>query len=243
MKVFGKSTFKVAALAVLGLSTVVGAGLSAQAAPASNSGPNGTNNGEGAGRGRHKGGRGGLNLRGMAQKLNLTAEQQTQITTILQSSRAQSQGVRGDSSLTEAQQQERMKAIHKASRDAVMNLLTPAQQTQLQQMMAQRRAGKGVNVRKMAQELNLSDAQKEQMKSIRQRSTSAIMAVRNDTSLSPEQKRAQLKTIRTQVKDSIDAVLTPEQQAKMQEIRQERRAHRGAKNNGARAQRNQGLNG
>jgi len=67
--------------------------------------------------------------------------------------------------------------------------------------------------------------------------------VRNDTSLSPEQKRAQMKTIRTQVKDSIDAVLTPEQQAKMQEIRQERRAHRGAKNNGARAQRNQGLNG
>lgn len=243
MKVLGKSTFKMAALAVLGLSTVVGAGLSAQAAPASNSGLNGTNNGQGAGRGRHKGGRGGLNLRGMAQKLNLTAEQQTQITTILQSSRAQSQGVRQDSSLTEAQTQERVKAIHKASRDAVMNVLTPAQQTQLRQMMAQRRAGKGVNARKMAQELNLSDAQKEQMKSIRQRSTSAIMAVRNDTSLSPEQKRAQMKTIRTQVKDSIDAILTPEQQAKMQEIQQERRAQRGAKNNGARTQRNQGLNG
>lgn len=244
MKVFGKSTFKVAALAVLGLSTVVGAGLSAQAAPSGNSDLNGANNGQGAGRGRHKGGRGGgMNLRGMAQKLNLTAEQQTQITTILQSSRAQSQGVRQDSTLTAAQAQERVKAIHKASRDAVMNVLTPAQQTQLRQMMAQKRAGKGVNARKMAQELNLSDAQKEQMKSIRQRSTAAIMAVRNDTSLSPEQKRAQMKTIRTQVKDSIDAVLTPEQQAKMQEIQQERRAQRGAKNNGARTQRNQGLNG
>ncbi len=243
MKVFGKSTFKVAALAVLGLSTVVGAGLSAQAAPAGNSGLNGTNNGQGAGRGRHKGGRGGLNLQVWAQKLNLSTAQQTQITAILQSARAQSQAVRQNTSLTEAQNQEQMIAIHKASRDAVINVLTPAQQTQLQQMMAQRRADKGVNIRKMAQELNLSDAQKEQMKSIRQRSTSAIMAVRNDTSLSPEQKRAQLKTIRAQVKDSIDAVLTPEQQAKMQEIQQERRAHRDAKNNGARTQRNQGLNG
>lgn len=252
MKVFGKSTYKMAALAVLGLSTVLGTGISAQAAP----GTNGANGEQGAGRGGRKGGRGGMNLRGMAQKLNLSAAQQSQIKAIFESSRAQSQQIRGDASLTEAQQKERLKAVHKASRDAVMNVLTPAQKAQLQQMMAQKRGGRGGNGRNgdgrnMTQELNLSAAQKEQMKSIRQRSRAAIMELRDDTSLSPQEKRARMRTIRTQVQDSINAILTPEQQAKMQELRQERRANRGdrrnggngARSNGARAQRNGGLNG
>lgn len=261
MKVFSKSTFKIAALAVLGLSTVTGTGMSAQAAPGGNGNSNGNSNsngygnangGQGAGRGWRKGGRGGMNLRAMAQKLNLTAAQQSQIQAIFEGSRVQSRQIRSEASLTEAQRKERLKAVHKASRDAVMNVLTPAQQAQLQQMMAQKRAGKGGNGigRNMAQELNLTPAQKAQLKEIRQDARADMMAVRNDTSLTWEQKRARLQAIRAQMREAINQILTPEQQAQMQQLRQERRANRrngngnnGNGNNVARTQRNRGLNG
>lgn len=237
MKTSGKSTFKVAALAVLGLSTVLGTGISAQAAPGANGG------GQGEGRGGRKGGRGGMNLQRMAQKLNLTAAQQSQLQTIFEGSRAQSQEIRNDSSLTDAQKKERLKALHASARRAVMNVLTPAQQAQLRQMMAQRRKGG----QHLAKNLNLSDTQKAQLKDIRQRAKADMMAVRNDTSLTQAQKRTSLQAIRAQMREAINQILTPEQQAQMEQTRAQRQGQRqGQRANGAQrnaARHSGGLNG
>lgn len=66
-------------------------------------------------------------------------------------------------------------------------------------------------VERMTQELNLNETQQQQIQ--------AIM----------EQQRAELEALREQSKSKIAAVLTPEQQAKFDELREERKAKYGKK--------------
>jgi Spy/CpxP family protein refolding chaperone len=57
-----------------------------------------------------------------------------------------------------------------------------------------------------------------------------MKAVRDDSSLSQEQKRAKMKSIHESFQDKINAVLTPEQQAKFKQLRQEQmEKHKGMK--------------
>ena len=73
--------------------------------------------------------------------------------------------------------------------------------------------------------LNLSDDQKAQMKKIREDAKSQMDAVKNDTSLSADQKQAKLKQIRRDSHKQVEAMLTPEQRKTMKEWRHEH--HRG----------------
>jgi protein CpxP len=55
-----------------------------------------------------------------------------------------------------------------------------------------------------------------------------MKAVHEDTSLSEEQKRAKMKSVHESLHDQINAVLTPEQQAKFKQMRQEQmQKHKG----------------
>lgn len=69
----------------------------------------------------------------------------------------------------------------------------------------------------LSEKLNLTDDQKAKLKPILQQ----MKAVREDSSLSEEQKRAKMKPIHESLHDQINAVLTPEQQAKFKQMRQE----------------------
>jgi Spy/CpxP family protein refolding chaperone len=66
----------------------------------------------------------------------------------------------------------------------------------------------------ISSELNLTDAQKSQLKPMLQSEVQQLQAVKNDTSLSPDQKEAKAKAIHTSFKSEISGVLTPEQQKK-----------------------------
>jgi Spy/CpxP family protein refolding chaperone len=57
-----------------------------------------------------------------------------------------------------------------------------------------------------------------------------MKAVRDDTSLSQERQKAKMKAVHESFHGQINAVLTPEQQAKLKEIKQESmEKHRGMK--------------
>ena len=73
----------------------------------------------------------------------------------------------------------------------------------------------------LTEKLNLTDEQSAKLKPIFQDQAEQLKAVRNDTSLSPEQKAAKKKTIHESFHEQINAVLTPEQQAKFKEMRHE----------------------
>jgi len=76
--------------------------------------------------------------------------------------------------------------------------------------------------REMAAKLGLSEAQVSQLKTAREATRDQIRAVRADTTLSPEDKHARMRQILADSKQQMQKILTPEQQAKLQELRAER---------------------
>ena len=80
----------------------------------------------------------------------------------------------------------------------------------------------------LSEKLNLTDDQKAKLRPILQDQMLQMKAVREDSSLSEEQKRAKMKSIHESSHDQINAVLTPEQQAKFEQMRKEQmQKHKG----------------
>jgi protein CpxP len=73
--------------------------------------------------------------------------------------------------------------------------------------------------------LGLSDDQKKQIHDIRQQTQQHIESVRNDSSLSPQQKRDKIRELHRTADQSIDGVLTPEQRKKYDAWRKAHRRH------------------
>src|SRR5215469_37354 len=63
----------------------------------------------------------------------------------------------------------------------------------------------------ISSEFNLTDAQKAQLKPMLQSEVQQLKAVKDDTSLSPDQKEDKSKAIHQSFKSEISGVLTPEQ--------------------------------
>ena len=83
--------------------------------------------------------------------------------------------------------------------------------------------GEGVDqhLQMLSEKLNLTDDQKAKLKPILQDQMQQMKAVREDSSLSQEQRRAKMKSIHESLHEQINAVLTPDQQAKFKQMRQE----------------------
>jgi Spy/CpxP family protein refolding chaperone len=80
----------------------------------------------------------------------------------------------------------------------------------------------------LSEKLNLTDDQKAKLKPILQDQMQQMKAVREGSSFSEEQKRAKMKSIHESLHDQINVVLTPEQQAKFKQMRQEQmQKHKG----------------
>jgi Spy/CpxP family protein refolding chaperone len=91
---------------------------------------------------------------------------------------------------------------------------TPAQS----QAMSAQQDDKGAGMAN----LNLTDDQKAQVKQIREGARSQADAVKNDSSLSAEQKEAKIKSIHRDAHVQMKKVLTPEQLKQMHENMRER---------------------
>ena len=78
-----------------------------------------------------------------------------------------------------------------------------------------------------AKELGLSDDQKAKFKDLFKQERDAMEAVRNDTSLSQDQKREKGQEIRKNFESQRRALMTPEQQKKADEMRAKMKEHRG----------------
>ena len=82
------------------------------------------------------------------------------------------------------------------------------------------RAKVQAKLQSLSSELNLTDDQKTQLKPILQDEAQQIKALHDDTSLSPDQKKAKVAEIRQSHKSQMDAILTPEQQKKLETIKE-----------------------
>lgn len=73
--------------------------------------------------------------------------------------------------------------------------------------------------RHLARRLKLTTAQRSQLHSIRANAHRSAEAIRQNTSLSKDEKRAQVRSLRTASRQQMDALLTPAQKTRLTHLR------------------------
>jgi Spy/CpxP family protein refolding chaperone len=197
----GLKTLFTAALLLLGVAT-------AQETPAS-SGPAPTTNAANA----------RMRRGGAIDQLNLTDAQKTQLKSLRDQQHQQLQALRQDQSLTPDQRRAQAQTIHQQFQSQIHGMLTPEQQAQLKQMRG-RRGGP------MAR-LNLTDDQRAKLQPLMQQQREQVQAIRNDSSLTQQQKQEKIQALRQSMMSQMQGILTPEQQQQMQQWQQNRRGRHG----------------
>ena len=84
------------------------------------------------------------------------------------------------------------------------------------------RGGRGPNIDRLAQALNLTDDQKAKVQPILEDQMKQMRDLRQDTSMSMEDKRAKMKDIRTATMAKMKDILTPDQFTQYQQMTQRR---------------------
>jgi Spy/CpxP family protein refolding chaperone len=142
----------------------------------------------------------------------LTPEQKTQLRTLRQSARDQAAIIRHDQTLTDAQKQAKLKDLRASTRAQMKSALTPEQQ----QIVANRRAARKAAI---AAKLDLTADQQSKLKALFVSSHQQREAVLTNTSLTNDQKQAQLTQIRQATQTQLSTILTPDQLQKFQQMR------------------------
>lgn len=181
----------------------------------------------------HPGGPGDMFSR-LSQALNLSEQQKQQIQPILESKKPQLDVIRNDA---QAKVQQVMAGVDAQIRP----LLTPEQQAKLDQLKARRQQGEkdgdahggpraegqkhggpAEHLQKMKEELGLTADQEADIKQVFEESRPQMQELHENSSLSPEQKREQMRQIMEANRAKIRALLTPEQQAKFDQMKPKR---------------------
>ena len=172
-------------------------------------------------------------LQELSEKLNLTDEQKAAIKPILATEANEIKAVHQDGSLSTEQKQAKIKEIRDNSREKINALLTPEQQKKFAEMKGE--AGSRMRERfqnwltVLAEKLNLTDEQKTAIKPILVTEVNDITAVMQDNALSKEQKQTKIADIREASDKKINALLTPEQQAKWAQLKENAKQGRNKK--------------
>ena len=78
----------------------------------------------------------------------------------------------------------------------------------------------------LSKELNLTDDQKAQVKPILDEQSKQMRATQEDSSLTQEQKHEKMKQIHQSTHSQIDGILTPEQQKKFAQLKEQHKGQR-----------------
>ncbi|MEM1348540.1 MAG: hypothetical protein AAGI01_08305 [Myxococcota bacterium] len=165
----------------------------------------------------------------MREKLSLTKEQQVQVRAILEAQRAQvidaKQRAGGDKSKLKPE----LRQIRQDSRDQLSRVLSAEQMEQLAEMKRERKrhTRRGKAMRKALQQLDLHDAQRAQLKEVRQGAKAERRAILAKYGGDEQAAKLELEELRASKKLQVDAILTREQRAKLKEMMAEHQSKRG----------------
>jgi Spy/CpxP family protein refolding chaperone len=157
-------------------------------------------------------------------KLNLTADQQQQMKSINEATRSKMSDLRKqEATITVKAYKEQMKAIGKEKHEKIQAVLTPDQKQQLAKMRADRGKkfdGMAKNrMEKMKKDLQLTDDQSAKIQALGTATRSKIKSIREDQSLSADQKKEQVMAAFKKQHEDMNSLLTPDQIKKMEAMR------------------------
>jgi len=161
----------------------------------------------------------------IAEHLGLSADQKTQLKAIRQQTAAAVKTIRANAALTPDQQREQIAAHRKTAHDQMSALLTAEQRARFAELTSH--PGKmhalvehRVRLAALAQKLGLTDAQRTQIANIRKSAHASIKPIRENASLSPEEKSAKIGDLLQAARTEVRGVLTPDQQKQLDELRE-----------------------
>jgi Spy/CpxP family protein refolding chaperone len=162
----------------------------------------------------------------MMNQLNLTDAQKQQTKSINDDYRNQLKELEKNDNITLKDYRSKKANLEQERKSKFQSLLTTDQKNKIIQakkdrsekmkMMAQKR------MEKMKTDLNLTDDQVAKMQAQRESSMEQMKAIRENSSLSEEQRKAQLMDLRKSNHDSMNNILTADQLKKKEELRNNR---------------------
>ena len=153
--------------------------------------------------------------------MNLTEAQRQQMKSINAEFISKMDALRKNENLTVKDSKAQREALMLERKNRVSAILTPEQKNKFSQMddMRKDHDGKfgkhGEDKHDQMNDLNLTDAQKQQMKANRESFKAKAEAIKNNSSLSNEQKKTQLSALHAEQKESLKCILSAEQLSKI----------------------------
>jgi periplasmic protein CpxP/Spy len=169
----------------------------------------------------------------MVKDLNLTDAQKAQLQADREANKAKMEALKKQDNLTVKEMRERKAALlqeQKASRDAI---LTAEQKAVLAaekaDMAGKRKNMDGQRGEYMKEKMGLSNDQAAQLKAHNEATHAQIKAIQENQTLSTEQKKAQIKTVKETANTQRKSILTTEQIKRMDEMKKEGKPGKGRK--------------
>lgn len=154
-------------------------------------------------------------------KLNLSKEQQDALVKINQDFRNNVAELRKkESTTTVTDYKTQMQSLNKKRHEQAQQIFTPEQKDQLAKMRAERKAKFDSTAKdrqkKMKTDLNLSDEQSAKMKTLHEATRKKIKTIKEDPSLTDDEKKQQVMSAFKQQREDMKSILTPEQVKKLE---------------------------
>lgn len=167
------------------------------------------------------------------KQLNLSEEQKTKLKAVNEENRKQMEELKKNDNITVKEWKVKMEAQRKEHQSNLQALLSEDQKAQLEKSRQEKKTtfrerskNRHNRIGNMKADLGLSDEQSAKLKSNREAMAAKIKAVREDKSLTDENKKEQAKELMKKQREEMKSILTEEQLKKMEEQKQQRHSRR-----------------
>lgn len=171
-------------------------------------------------KGKHH--RGGMDLK----KLNLTEDQKAKFKSQRESFKKQMEELKKTDDITVKEWKSKMETLRKENKVKMDAILTTEQKAQLEKQKAEQKTKmqdfQKEHAQKLKERLNLTDEQSTKLEANRKEIGEKMKSIREDKSLSDEQRKEKIKEAMKSNKEKMKSILTEEQLKKMQETRHKR---------------------
>lgn len=164
--------------------------------------------------------RGGMD---QLKSLNLTEEQKAKFKASNENFRQQMAELKKNDGITVKEWKEKAESIRNAHKAEMKNILTPDQKAQMQKMREEGKAKHEDLQKRMADRmktnLNLTADQSAKLDANRKAMREEMAKIRDNKSLTEQQKREQMQQLQKKQKENLKSILTEEQLQKMKDAR------------------------
>ena len=159
----------------------------------------------------------------MAKQLNFSEAQKQQAKTYREDFKKKMQDLNKNEGITVKEFRDRKASLRKEQKTKMDDLLTAEQKTKMSQLKAAHKAKKdehfAKHLDKMKNNLSLTDDQVAKLKAQRENMHSRMKAIKENESLTREQRKDQIMALRAAAKDQHKKIFTEDQLKKMEDMK------------------------